>query len=160
MPAIADYPFVRTQLMDHSQEKSSVTVNVGPITALTIAGLLSQITAFNAALDDITLGTIVQEAFGVVDQVSNTVPTDKTAQVETRVLVGYVDAVTGAKESFIIPTADYAVFNYAPAPAADFILIGDGASAETTAFISAVQAMAKFPGTNNAITVTYMKIVK
>lgn len=161
MPAVADYPFVRTQLNDYTNEKQSVTFNVGPITALTIAGLLTQIGAFNAALAGITLGVITQEAFGVMDQVSNARAASPTAQVETRMLMGYIDAVTGAKESEIIPTADYTAFNYADPPAADFVILtGAGASAATTAWIDAVEAMAKFPGTNNAVQVTYMKIVR
>jgi hypothetical protein len=162
MPAVADYPFVRTQVMDYSKEKKSTTFNVGPITALTIAGLLTQIGDFNAALQDVIFGTITQEAFGVVDQVSNARPASAAAQVETRMLIGYVDNVTGAPESESIYTVDYTKFNYSEGEGAgDYVVIaGAGASAETVALIDAIEAMAKFPGTNNAITVTYMKVVR
>jgi len=161
MPAVADYPFVRTQLKDFSGEKQSVSLTVGAITAGTIAGLLTQIGDFNTALAAVTLGVIQQEAFGVVDQVSNAKPTDKMAQIETRLLVGYVDAVTGAPASFIIPTADYDAFNYGTGDAGDSVIIGGaGATAATTDLVDAIEAMAKFPGTTNGVTVTYMKVVR
>lgn len=162
MPAVADYPFVRTQVMDYSKEKKSTTWNVGPITALTIAGLLTQIGAWNTALGDVIFGTITQEAFGVTDQVSNARPATAAAQVETRLLIGYVDAVTGEPDSVSIYTVDYTKFNFSEGEGAgDYVIIaGDGASDETVALIDAIEAMAKFPGTTNAITVTYMKVVR
>lgn len=162
MPAIADYPYVRTQVMDYSKELKSTSLTVGPITALTIAGLLTQIGDWNAALQDVIFGTITQEAFGVVDQVSNARPASAQAQVESRLLIGFVDAVTGAPDSVSIYTVDYTKFNYSEGEGAgDFVIIaGAGASAETVALVDAIEAMAKFPGTNNAITVTYMKVVR
>lgn len=161
MPAIGDYPFVRTQLQDYSGEKQSVSLTVGPITALTLAGLLTQIGTWNTALDAVTLGEITQEAFGVVDQVSNAKPASKAAQVETRLLVGFINGVTGEPSSFVIPTVDYTAFNYGTGAAGDEVIIsGAGASAATTALVDAIEDMAKFPGTEDAVTVTYMKVVR
>lgn len=161
MPAVADYPYVSTQVMDFSFEKKTTKLNVGAITALTLPGLLTQIAAWNAALQDVIFGTITQQNFGVVDQVSNARPATSQAQVETRLLIGYVDAVTGAPDSISLYTVDYTKFNYGVGKGADEVIIsGDGASEETIALVDAIEAMAKFPGTTNAVTVSYMRVVR
>jgi len=162
MSAVGDYPFVRSQVMDYSKERKSTRWTVGPITALTLPGLLPQIGDWNAALQAVIFGTITEEEFGVNDVVSNARPSTAAAQVETRMLIGYVDSVTGEPESESIYTVDYTKFNYSEGEGAgDYVIIaGAGASAETVDLIDAIEAMAKFPGTNNAITVTYMKVVR
>lgn len=161
MPATGDYPFVRTQLQDFSGEKQSISLTVGPITVGTIAGLLTNMAAWDSAINAVTLGVLTQSAFGVVDQVSNAKPSAKDAQVETRMLVGAIDAVTGAPWSFIIPTVDYTAFNYGTGSAGDEVIIsGAGATTATTDLVDAIQDMAKYPGTTNALQVTYMKVVR
>lgn len=108
--------------LDYDREVSSMQVNTGDITALTIAGALTQWGSLRNALAGITLGTISNEALNVFNtRLSNSVPADESAQRERKWLVTYEDATQffdapvnaipnagyGKKFSVEIPTADY-----------------------------------------------------
>jgi len=149
---------VRTQLLDYSNERKSFVVYAGEITALTIAGFLAELTAYNTAVDAITLGRVSEREWSALSTVSNTPPTSKLAQIETEMLVTYRSVTLQQPFSFRIPTIDYGVFNYIND---EVILSGAGASAETTAFITAFEALAKSPNADgDDIEVTSMRVVR
>jgi len=71
-------------------------------------------------------------------------------------------ATSQAPWSFRIPTVDYTAFNFADPPAGDqVILSGAGATAATTAFITALEAVAKMPNDETeAVVVVGMEVVR
>jgi len=162
MPAIGGrQPFGFTYL-DYSGETFPITLFSGEITAISLPGLLSDISDLQAAFEAVCLGTLQKTRFGNEEILSNTRPTDKDAQVETQLLVRCKGATTEAPYSFRIGTVDYTKFNYASPPAGDQVIIsGAGASTETTALVSALEAVAKMPNDETeAIVVVGMEVVR
>lgn len=162
MPALGGSQSASRQYLDYSGERQSVTVPVGELTALSLAGFLTELAAWETALDAVTLGTAAKSVWSATDVLSNTRPTDKDAQVETQMILEYRDAVTEEPFSLRIPTVDYTAFNYADPPAGDVVILtGAGASAATTALITAFEALVKSP-TNDAndVEVTGMRVVR
>jgi len=160
MPALGEYRPLSIQYLDYSGERKSVTVNSKSWDEDTVVQYWTDIAAFWTALDAVTLGTRAKDQYAVEMVRSNTRPNDKTAQIETELLVTYIDATTEEPFSFRIPTADYEVFNYASPPAGDEVIIaGAGASAATTALITAMGAVVRSPA-GNSITVTGMRVVR
>lgn len=161
MPAVGNRNPISVQYLDGHSKVQSTRMYAGNITAVTIAGFLSDFGTLQNALDAVTLGVRSAQTWGEESQLSNTPPSDDNASVATEILVRYRGATTQKPYSFRIPTADYAAFNYAPAPNADSILIGDGATAATTALIAAMEALLKTPDDNTeGIVVTGMNIVE
>jgi len=116
---------------DYSGETKSIRLYTNEITAVSIAGLLSELGDFTAALDAVTLGVRAKEHWGEETIVSNARAASKDAQVETELLVRCIGASTERPFSFRIPTVDYTAFNYADPPAGDQVIIsGAGASAQ------------------------------
>jgi len=160
MPAIGGYQPISIQYLDHSNERKSLRVYGGEITAVSLPGFLTQFGALTAALDAVTLGTRSKESWGEETVVSNAVPASSAAQIETELLVQYQGATTEQPFSFRIPTADYTAFNFV-ANTDEVILSGAGASAATTALITAFEAIAKSPNDETeAVVVTGMRVVK
>jgi len=80
------------RLRDYSKEESSMTLNTGAVTAVSLPGLLTQIGTLRTAIDGMTLGVLASEqliAFNT--NLSAAVPTDENAQRERKWLVRYVD---------------------------------------------------------------------
>jgi len=162
MPAIGGRQPAGWQYLDYSGEKKSIQLFTGEITAVSIAGLLTQLGALTTAFNAVTLGTLAKSSWGEETIVSNTRPTDKDAQIETELLVMCVGDTTEAPFSFRIPTVDYTAFNYADPPAGDSVIIsGAGATAATTNLVTAIEAVAKMPNDETeGITVVGMKVVR
>jgi len=164
MPALGNWQQINEQFLDYSGERASIkpAIHTREITALTIGDFLTDLSLFETALYAITLGQVSKRSFSVETVVSNTRPTDKMAQVETVMLVTYIDDVTEAPYSFQIPTADYDAFNYASPPAGDEVIItAPGWSAATEAFITTFEDIARSPGNDaNSVTITGMRIVR
>ncbi len=162
MPAIGGQQPIGVQYLDYSGERKSIRLYGGEITAVSLPGFLTQFGALTAALDAVTLGTRSKESWGEETIVSNTRPTDKDAQIETELLVLCQGATTEAPFSFRIPTVDYTAFNYADPPAGDSVIIsGAGATAATTALVTAIEAIAKMPNDETeAIEVVGMRVVR
>jgi len=158
MPALGGSQPVSVQYLDHSDERKSLEVFAGEITAISLPGLLTNIGAFTAALDGVTLGVRSKESWGERTYVSNTPPASAAAQIETEVLVTYRGATTEEPFSFRIPTADYTAFNWIGDSA---ILTGAGASAATTALIDAMVDLMRSPNDETElIEVTGIFVVK
>lgn len=79
-------------ILDYNNEKTSVQFATGNITAISIAGALTQFGALRTAIEGITLGVVSQEELTVFrTKLSNTLPGDKSAQRERKWLVVYED---------------------------------------------------------------------
>lgn len=162
MPALGTYQEVNVQYLDYSGERKSVPLRVGEITAISLPGFLTNLAAYEDALNAVTLGREAKSSWGAVTIVSNTRPTDKDAQVETELLVTLMDATTEQPFSFRIPTVDYTVFNYADPPAGDTVIIsGAGASTVTTDLVGAIEDIARSPFNDaNLVKVLGMRVVR
>lgn len=162
MPAIGGRQPVTIQYLDYSGEVKSVRGYAGEITAVSLPGFLTAFGALQTALDAVTLGTRSKQSWGEETVVSNTRPSDKDAQIETELLVRVRGATSEAPWSFRIPTVDYTAFNYASPPAGDQVIIsGAGATAATTALVSAIEALLKMPDDETeAVVVVGMEVVR
>jgi len=162
MPAVGSRQPMNVQYLDAHGNVQSIRMFSGELTAVSLPGFLTQFGALQTALDGLTLGTRSGQSWGEETVVSNTLPGDKDASVATEILVRYMGATSQKPFSFRIPTADYTAFNYADPPNGDSIIFsGAGASAATTAFVTAFEAVAKSPDDDTeAVTITGMNIVE
>lgn len=161
MPALGGSQPVSFQYLDYSGEKKAVTVYANEITALSLPGLLTDISGLETALNAVTLGTLSKTSWGNQEVLSNTRPTDKDAQIETEMLVRCRDSVTEQPFSFRIPTVDYTAFNYASPPAGDQVIIsGAGATAATIALVTALENFSSPFNEANALEVLGMEVVR
>lgn len=162
MPAIGGRQPVTIQYLDYSGEVKSIRGYSGEITAVSLPGFLTAFGALQTALDAVTLGTRSKTSWGEETVVSNTRPSDKDAQIESELLVRLRGATSEAPWSFRIPTVDYTAFNYADPPAGDQVIIsGAGATAATTALVTAIEALLKMPDDETeAVEVVGMEVVR
>jgi len=163
MPALGGSQPLQLQYRDYSGEVKSIpNLYTGEITAVSIAGLLSDIGDFTAAMDAVTLGVRSKEGWGEVTIVSNDRAATKDAQIETEMLVSLRGATTEAPFSFRIPTVDYTAFNYADPPAGDVVILsGAGATAATTTLIAAMEALLRTPwDETELVEVVSMRVVR
>lgn len=163
MPALGGRQPIKIQYRDYSGETKTIqNLFSGELTTVSLPGFLADFGDLTAALDAVTLGVRSKESWGEETIVSNDRATDKDAQIETEMLVTLRGATTEAPFSFRIPTVDYTVFNYADPPAGDtVILTGAGASAQTTALIAAIVAIARTPwDETELVEVTGMRVVR
>lgn len=145
MPINPQHNFSVTYI-DHSDEKSTAKGNMGPITALTIAGFLTQFGALKAAMEDLSLGVMIQDSWtGDVTKYNSVRPADPNAQRERKWRVDYMDNVNFAIHQFEIPVAKAAGQVIAGTDFADL------STAEWVAFKTAFEAMFKSPD-GNAVT--------
>lgn len=147
MPALGGRQPIGIQYRDYSGEVKSIqNLYSDEITAVSIAGFLTQLGALTTALNAVTLGVLAKTSWGEETIVSNDRATGKDAQIETEMLVSLRGATTEAPFSFRIPTVDYTAFNYADPPAGDVVILsGAGASAATTALVTALEALLSTP---------------
>lgn len=127
-------------LVDYSNEKSTVSVYNGSITALTIAAFLTQLGTLRTATEGITKGVVVGTSWvGDKDVLAATPPVDVFAQRELKWLVRYENVVSHNIYTMEIPTAD-------PTdrllPASDK---ADLADAEIIAWVNAFEAIGRSP---------------
>jgi len=129
--------------MDYSEELSSATVNVGAITALTIAAFLTQLDAFFDAQQALSLGALQKTSWtGDITSYSGAPPSDLNAQRERKWRVEYEDATTLAKYQYEIPVA---LVTGQLIPHTDK---ADLTTAEWVAFITAFETLCKSPEGN------------
>ncbi len=162
MPAIGGRQPITIQYRDYSGEVKSIRLYAGELTAVSLPGFLTQFGALQTSLDAVTLGVRSAQSWGEETIVSNERATVKDAQIETEMLVRVMGATSEAPWSFRIPTVDYTAFNYADPPAGDSVILsGAGASAATTALISAIEAVVKMPNDETeAVVVVGMNVVR
>lgn len=127
-------------LIDYSEEKSSVTVLNGSITALTIAAFLTQFGALKTAIEGITKGVIVGSSWvGDKDILAAAAPVDVFAQRELKWLVRYENVVSHKIYTLEVPTADPTGRLQAASDKADL------ADTEMAAFVTAFEAIGRSP---------------
>jgi hypothetical protein len=162
MAGVGGRQFATFQYRDYSGEVKSIRMYTGEITAVSLPGLLTQLGSIATALDAVTLGVRAYTSWGEETVVSNERASSKNAQVETEMLVRLRGATSERPWSFRIPTVDYDAFNYADPPAGDAVIIsGAGASAATTALVSAIEAAIKMPDDETeAVVVVGMNVVE
>jgi len=161
MPAIGNYNPFGLQYKDYSGEVKTIRLYGDALTALTLPDFLSDFGTLQAAFDAVTLGNRSKNFWGEESIISNDNAATKDAQIETEMLVRCQSATTQLPWSFRIPTVDYTAFNYATAPAGDQVIIaGAGASAATTALVTALQTLCYMPDGSELIEVVGMEVVR
>lgn len=163
MPELGFSNPIRFQVLDYSNKRQTIQNTFGmTVTDSNYDDVVDAVADLQTALDGIILGVISKAGWGVDEVITNNKPSNKQAQLETRITVSMRDNVTQAPFSFIIPTADYDAFNYGTGDAGDEIIIsGAGASAATLAFVTAANTVLKSPfDPANAAIVTGMRIIR
>lgn len=95
------------QYRDFSNELSTSSLHIPAMTALTIVGVLADITGYAAELDGITLGVASQDKIVLdISVLSAARPTNVFAQRELKWLVHYHSNTANKKFTLEIPTAD------------------------------------------------------
>lgn len=147
---------------DYGGETQAIRLYSNEITALSIAGFLTDFGGLQTALDAVTLGVRAKQSWGEETIVSNERAASKNAQIESEMLVRCRGATSEAPFSFRIPTVDYTAFNYADPPAGDSVIIsGAGATAATIALVDAIELVAKMPDDETeALVVVGMEVVR
>lgn len=154
-------------IVDFSRERSSFRFHTGAVTAVSLPGLLTQFGTLRTAIEGITLGVMNSERLQVFDtKLSNTPPTDPSAQVERKWLVTYED-----NQPFFdppvnaIPNEGFGKLFQMEIPTADIETAGfllpnsdqaDLANVTIAAFVTAFEAIGRSPygGTVNVIQIT------
>lgn len=153
-------------ILDYDGEVTNSQFNTGNITAVSLPGTITQFGTLRTALDGIILGRISKEALKVFEtKLSNTLPTDKAAQRESKWLVVYEDNLPFFDDPVnAIPNEGYKrVFTMEVGTADLSLLVANTDRMEITAgagqtFVTAFEALARSPygGTVNVIEVRHV----
>lgn len=162
MPPIGGRQPIGRQYRDYGGEVKTIRLYANELTAVSLPGFLTAFAALNTALDAVVLGAASKAFWGEETVISNARAATKDAQVETELLVRAVGATSEKPFSFRIPTVDYTKFNFADPPAGDAVIIsGGGATAETLALVTALEALCKMPDDETeAIVIVGMEVVR
>src|SRR6185503_11271843 len=126
-------------ILDYSEDKCPVSFSFGGVTALNIAGFITQFGALRTALTSIITGVVQKEKWVGDDTVlSNTPPTDQNAQIELKWLLTYEGATTKKKFRQEIPTPDTTKL----VPGTD---LADMTDTDIAAYVTAFETIAKSP---------------
>lgn len=138
--------------LDHSGEKSAVRVYNGPINAGTYAGYVTAYGALEAALQNITLGTLHQRMVNTATTVvSQTLPTVQ-AQRERKWLVTYEGDTSKKLFHLEIPCADLSGTHLVPNTD-----LADMTDSAIIAFVDAFETIARSPDSDSE-TVTVLRM--
>lgn len=160
MPALGGRQVVNVGYRDATEEIGTLRVYADEITAASLPGFLTDMGAFVAATDAITLGVRARESWGEETVVSNAVPSDKAAQREMKLLVQYQGVTTEKPYTLTIPTIDPDVLNFVPGGGDAVQFEGAGASAAIAAWVTAFETLASAPDDEaEAVVVTGMRFV-
>lgn len=141
-------------VLDYSQEKRTWTFKFGAVTAVSIAGFLTQFGALRTALGGIIAGVVNKEQWvGDRTVLDNTPPTDSNAQGELKFLLSYEGDTTKKLFHSEIPTPDTS-FLIAGTDAVDLTMT------EPAAFVTAFEDVARSPDDDTeTVTVVDMTLV-
>lgn len=154
-------------IKDYSKELSTTSINVGAVTAVSIAGLLSDIDDYKTAVDALVVGVLrSDELRAFKTSLSTANPASAQAQRERKFLVTYADdlpffddpinaipnAGFGKVFNFEIPTADFSLADLFPTNTDEV----DLSQTQIAAFVTAFEAVARSPygGTVEVLAVT------
>lgn len=145
-------------IADRGQERSTMTVFNGAITAVSIGGFLTDLGALRTAVDGLSRGTIQKEMWvGDNTILDNTWPAaDPEAQREDKLLVTYQGDTSKKLFHVTVPCIDRTKLT--------FDTKGDGVSistgAEVIAFVTAFEQIARSPDDDEeTVTVVSMRFV-
>lgn len=146
---------------DATEETSPMTVYNGAITAISIGGFLTNLTALQTATDAITLGVRAKTSWvGDDTTVSNAVPSNPAAQRESKLLVKYQDDTNEKPYTLTIPTVDFSKLVFVPGGGDAVLFTGDDANADIKAWVTAFEAIGRAPDDDtHTVTVTGMRYV-
>lgn len=143
--------FYGLSLRDSSNELGKTEWNIGDLTAVSLAGALTQMGALKAAVEAVTLGVVASERWGDSDVVSNSIPSSGNAQRGVKWNVLIEDNTTHLKTTNYIPTADLSLLPNAPGGGKlEDLDLTTGVGQDLK---EAVEALVKYPGTGNSVTV-------
>jgi len=136
-------------LRDSSNEVSSTKWNIGDLTALSLAGALTQMGSLETAIDNVTIGAVANSSYGDSDSRPYVRPSDAQAQRGIKWTVSWEDAVTFSRGVNTIPTANLDLLPLVGGVRVeDLDLTGGGGAA----LKAAIEALCKSPA-GNALTV-------
>jgi len=143
--------FYGISMRDSSNEIGKTEFNIGDLTAVSLAGALTEMGALKTAIEAVTLGVVASERWGDADIVSNSRPTSGLAQRGVRWNVLIEDNTTHLKTTNYVPTADLTLLPDAPGGGKlEDLDLSTGAGQDLK---DAIEALVKYPGTGNAVTV-------
>lgn len=139
-------------IVDYNAETSRMGINIGVVTAATIASRLSQAADLRAAIANLIIGNQKADTMTAFKtNISNNLPTDPSAQVERKWLVTYADDTEFFDLAESIPNEGFGKTFNVEIATADATLLEDNSefldlgSPEAVAFISAFENMARSP---------------
>lgn len=147
--------------LDQTGEVGTFTVFNDAITAVSIAGYLTQLTDFRAKTVALTRGTNLRNTWvGDADDNGRVLPGDNLAQRENKLEVTYQDTTTDKEYTLAIPTIDLTLLEFIPGAKDAVRFSGAGVNAAVTDWVTAFQALASPPDepTHNVV-VTKMKFI-
>jgi len=132
--------------LDETDEVGSFTVYNDAVTAVSIAGYLTQLTDFRAKVNALTLGTNLRNTWvGDADDNARELPGNNYAQRENKLRVIYQGNTSGKEFEISIPTVDLALLTFIPG-GKDYVQFeGAGVNAAVTQFVTAFEAIASSP---------------
>jgi len=147
-------PYATFSFLDHSAEKSSLSVYLPDITPANFDDMVSDIDGLRLAIDGITLCSMGAVAELVSESHTDvaTLPTDPYAQRERRAIFSCVDSVSGRHFSIGVPAPDLGDMAISGTDAINL------ANVEVAAYITALGTFALSPE-GNAFAVIKGKVI-
>lgn len=139
-------------IVDYNGETSRTGINIGVVTAATLPSRLSQAADLRAAIADLIIGNQRSDTMTAFKtNISNNLPTNPVAQVESKWLVTYADDTEFFDLAESIPNEGFGKTFQVEIATANLNLLEDNSeyldlgSPEAVAFISAFENMARSP---------------
>ena len=147
-----------TTFRDIDGEESTFQLPNGPITALTIAGFLTEYGSLKTALDALTLGVLARDQWvGDKTEISSALPTNNFAQRELKLKFTMIGAAGGDEFYRTLPCPDLAAITIIPDTGGTVDIT---AGTALPAAITAIETLGKHPDDPaEAITVTKVEVV-
>lgn len=104
-------PTHSTTIVDYNGETSTTTINLGPITAVNLPTVLSQISDWRAAIGTVIIGNQRNDKLTAYNSnLNSSLPSSTDAQVERKWQITYVDSTAFFDVSEAIPNAGFGKF--------------------------------------------------
>jgi len=155
LPA-GEYSPASITYMDKSAEKSTTSIWGLPLTSANFDAQVALWDAYWDAVDDLTLGTVVQRHYAVQETFAEAIPASNLCQRENKLLVMYRDATNGQKFTVTIPTIDLSLLTFLTG-AGDNVSLTTGAA--VIAFVTAFENFAVNPINDGAVIITGLRFV-
>jgi len=150
---------------DYNKEKSTVAVNVGPITALNFTAVRDALDDYKAALDNIIIGEIRKTTISEQFAESAAAITNQSAQRERKWLVSYRDVTQFFDVANTINNVGFGNVYQVEVPCADLSLLTGNSDilpltqTQAAAFVTAFEAIQNSPTGGNEVEVIEIRHV-